>query len=271
MRFLVRTGLTTGLIAVVLATCSVSWAEYSARSSCASAGSRAVPTHAVGKTASATLIDEVMPDYHIGEKHSIFIEAPPERVLAALKRAGGYERPVVRLFGLLGAITGKGDSLSSEEKSMYEELRSGPDLVLEEPNREVVVADIGTTNGRAFSVPNTAREFASYRLGRDEMKGAVNLRVDPMREGSRLTTETLMMYGDRASCRSFGRYWGVIYPGSSLFRIELLETIKRRVESSAVTASSPQFRNDAAFGEGGRSEESPVGEVKPLAHERRGA
>jgi hypothetical protein len=243
VRFLIRTGLATSVIAVALALISVSWTEYSARTSCAGAGSSVAPTHAA-RGGSASLIDEVMPGYHIGEKHSIFIEAPPERVFDSLKGVGSYERPVVRLFGLVPAVTGNRGSFFSEGKSMYEELRSGPDLVLEEPNREVVVADVGTADERASSTPDTAREFAAYQLGRNEMKGAVNLRVDPERGGSRLTTETLMAYGDRASCRNFGRYWGVIYPGSSLLRIELLKTIKNRVESSADSASLPENRKE---------------------------
>lgn len=41
MRFLVRTGLATGAVVIVLALSSVSWREYSARSSCASVGSPA--------------------------------------------------------------------------------------------------------------------------------------------------------------------------------------------------------------------------------------
>lgn len=104
MRFLVRTGLMTSVIAIALALVSVSWAEYSARSSCASVRISTAPPKTVAEGGSATLIDEVLPEYQIGEKHTIFIEAPPERVFDSLKSAGGYERPVVRLFGLLPMI-----------------------------------------------------------------------------------------------------------------------------------------------------------------------
>ena len=64
--------MTTGVITIVLAVISVSWAEYSARSSCASAGSSAASSHAA-EVGSATLIDEFMPEYQIREKHSILI------------------------------------------------------------------------------------------------------------------------------------------------------------------------------------------------------
>ena len=117
MKFLIRTGLATGVIAVVLALFSVSWSEYSARSSCASVSS----TSALGTIAGgarATLIGEVLPEYHIGEKHSVFIDAPPERVFGWLESAGGYERPVVRLFGLLAVIAGNENApVPSRERS----------------------------------------------------------------------------------------------------------------------------------------------------------
>jgi hypothetical protein len=61
----------------------------------------------------------------------------------------------------------------------------------------------------------------------------VSFRIDPEPGGARLTTETRIKFDDQASCRQFGRYWGVIYPGSSLHRVYLLETIRRRVEVAA--------------------------------------
>ena len=264
MRFFVRTGLATGVVIIVLAVAATLWAEYSARSSCARSTSQS-------KTAAdgvyTALIERVLPEYHIGERHSIYIGAPPERVFDSLQSAGRYERPVVRLFGLLAVIAGNENApVSSREKSIYEELRSGPDLVLEVPNREVVVADVGTADERSTSAPVTARKFIAYRLGRNEMKGAVNLRVDPAEGGTRLTTSTLMLYGDTASCRNFGRYWGVIYPGSSLLRIELLESIERRVESDG----APGSRNTASFGRGKLSEGYRIGSV-PLPSARWGS
>ena len=41
MKFLVRTGLVTGIVVVALVLTSALWAEYSARNSCASVGSPA--------------------------------------------------------------------------------------------------------------------------------------------------------------------------------------------------------------------------------------
>lgn len=96
---------------------------------------------------------------------------------------------------------------------MLDWLRKGNDSVLEEPNREVVF------------------------FNEDKVtKGTLNFRVDPEGGGSRLTTETRVMFKDRDSCRDFGRYWDVMYPGSSLHRVYFLETIRQRVEHNAESA-----------------------------------
>lgn len=100
MRFLFRTGLATGAVVIVLALASVSWREYSARSSCASVGSPASSLQTADGT-SAMLVDEALPEYQIGEKHSVFIEAPPERMFESLKRDTGRKHPVIELFELL--------------------------------------------------------------------------------------------------------------------------------------------------------------------------
>ena len=79
-----------------------------------------------------------------------------------------------------------------------------------------------------------------------------------------MTTETRIEFDDENSCRNFGRYWGVIYPGSSLHRVYLLETVRHRAEA----APSPDDRSDVSFREGWRSGLSAVGTV---SGERKGS
>jgi hypothetical protein len=207
VRFLVRTGLATGVISGVLALVSVSWAEYLARSSCASVGSPAALTQGADGS-SHTLIDEALPGYQFGEKHSILVEAPPERVLDSLERDAGGEHPILRMFGLLTVFGERGaSSLSVGDEPVLDWLRTGGKEALEEPGREVVL------------------------VARDT--GAVSFRVDPEAGRTRVATETRIKFDDQTSCRQFGRYWGVIYPGSSLHRVYLLETVRHRVETPA--------------------------------------
>ena len=88
MKFLLRMASATGVIVLALALASSGWIEYSARISCASVGGSPTPARTAGD-APATLVDEILPDYQIGERHSVFVDAPPARVFDALKAYEG--------------------------------------------------------------------------------------------------------------------------------------------------------------------------------------
>jgi hypothetical protein len=78
VRFLFRTGLATGMVVGVLVLASTLWAEYSARGSCASVGSPAAWAQRADGS-SDTLVDEALPEYQIGEKHSFGWTHRPRR------------------------------------------------------------------------------------------------------------------------------------------------------------------------------------------------
>lgn len=250
MRFFIRTGLAAGLAVVVLALASVSWIEYSARSSCASVGGSAVPLRIANDGESYTLIEELVPRYQLGERHSVFVEAPPTRVFQSLKRAEGDEQPVVKLFDLLPVIAGKRDSssLSEHGKPLYSMLRETSGLVVENPNRELVTANIATADEHTPSTPKTVRGFVAYRLKHSEMKLPLSFRVEPEEGGSRLTTETRIMFADRGLCHDFGWYWGVIYPGSSLVRTDFLEAVEHRAETALLSYGRARHLNNTSNG-----------------------
>jgi hypothetical protein len=226
VRFLFRTGLATGVAVVVLILASALWAEYSARGSCASVGSPAASAQRADGS-SDTLVDEALPGYQIEEKHSIWVGAPPARVFDSLERDAGGEHPILSLFGLLTVFgERRTPSLSEADEPVLDWLRTGRVEALEGPGREVVLIADDT--------------------------GAVSFSADPEAGGARVVTETRVAFHDRASCRQFGRYWGVIYPGSSLHRVYLLETIRHRVE----VAASPDNRSDESSREKRRPERS---------------
>jgi hypothetical protein len=249
MKFFIRTGLAAGAVMLVLALVSVSWIRYSAHSTCASVGSPAPPqiAHDEGSTA---LVDEIVPEYQIGEKHSVFIEAPPARVFGSLKRAKFDEQSVIKLFDLLPVIAGKRDasSLWQDEKPLYGTLRETSGLVLERPNKELVTVSIATVDEHIPSTPNTARGFGAYRLRHNEMKLPVSFRVDSETGGSRLTTETRIMFADRNLCHDYYWYWGVIYPGSSLLRIDFLQAVKHRAEAALSPDAQGKYLDTALDG-----------------------
>jgi hypothetical protein len=196
------------------------------------------------------LVDKVLPVYQFGEKHSIFVDAAPERVFDALERTKSEGQTAIRLFDLLPVIAGKRDaaSLSGDGKPLYEMLRGTSGLVLEEPNRELVTANIATVDEHTPRTPQTVRGFVAYRLRHNEMKLPVSFRVDPDEGGSRLTTETRIAFADRNLCRGFGWYWGAIYPGSSLVRADFLRAVKHRAETASSSGGQGTFLQRALDG-----------------------
>jgi hypothetical protein len=64
-------------------------------------------------------------------------------------------------------------------------------------------------------------------------KAAINFSLEPIREGTRLATETRIRATDAAARRSFGRYWLLIRPGSATIRRSWLRAMKRRAERAA--------------------------------------
>lgn len=236
------------MVVVALALASVSWIEYSARSSCDDVGRSLSPRRVAPDAGKPVLVDEILPEYQLGEKHSVYVEAPPERVFESLKRVTGDEQPRSRLLDLLPVVFGE-RGVASGDEPLYEVLRDDAGLMLEEPGRQVATANIATAGESTPSTPNTVRRFLAYRPRHDEMKVAVDLRVDAAGDGSRLTTETRMMFDDQNLCRDFGRYYGAIYPGSSLIRVDLLEAVERRAERGARPAdrSGPAAADTAAL------------------------
>jgi hypothetical protein len=232
---LIRTGLVTGAVVLVLMLASAAWIGYSTRTSCASIGSPAAPQQTTYNKKGHALVDEILPVYHFGEKHSVFVEAAPRRVFDSLQRTKDEEQAAIRMFDLLPVIAGKRDasSFSGHGKPLYEMLRETSGLVLEEPKRELVTANIATVDEHTPRTPQTVRGFVVYRLRHNEMKLPVSFRVDPEERGSRLTTETRIAFADRALCRGFGWYWGTIYPGSSLVRADFLRAVKHRSETAS--------------------------------------
>jgi hypothetical protein len=169
------------------------------------------------------------------------IEAPPERIAAAIKEVTPRELGIVpgmvmwvrSIPSLLKGESGDGSRLSKPL------LRPGQDsswLVLaEEGDRELVIGFVGRfweADGGPHVRVGTPEEFRAFaRPG--YAKAALNFHIGEPEDGKgcRVSTETRILTTDSASQRTFGRYWHGIYPGVALIRKGLLRAIKRRAES----------------------------------------
>jgi len=180
-----------------------------------------------------TSLDHIVPAPDFQERHSLWVDASPERVLAAARAATPAEMPIVRpLFALRSLGSKRGLPAVGDAPLLDQLLRFGFSSLGEEPGREVALGVIDQawklSGGETVKVAG-AEEFRAFdRPG--FIKAAANLRVTPERGGTLLETQTRVVATDPVSLRKFGRYWRVIRPGSGLIRRSWLRAAKRRAE-----------------------------------------
>jgi hypothetical protein len=191
-----------------------------------------LPTSERRITASDTQLDEFIPVYQFDEVHAVHIDAPPDRVFAAVKAVTANE---ILLFRTLTWIRrfgrpGPESILNAPERLPILDVatRSGFLLLAELPAREILVGTI-VIAPRDARVERTA---ASFKALNDPgfAKAGMNFLLEPESSGTRLTTATRVVATDIDATRRFARYWRVIYPGSALIRRMWLRAVKRRAE-----------------------------------------
>jgi hypothetical protein len=173
------------------------------------------------------LIDEVMPDYDVHERHELWVPAEPHAAYAAVKAVSA---PEVRLFGPLMRLRtlGRSGRVFDRQTPLLEQmLEIGFVELGERPGEEIVVGAIGRFWSPIGNRPRATEEFAGF----DEpgyAKAAMNFAVRPDGDGSRITTETRVLGTDPSASRKFRLYWLVIRLGSGAIRRSWLKAIRRR-------------------------------------------
>jgi hypothetical protein len=178
-----------------------------------------------------TLIDEVLPRFDFGSRHTRRVAASPAEVARATERYRidrDASLPVRSLFLMRGLGIPRG--------SVREVLTGGGFAVLGERPGEEIVA--GTT-GRFWAI----REQANMEAPADVeafwafarpgwAKGAMTIRFEPLDDGStNLVTETRVRCSDLAARKRFALYWALISVFSGWIRRDLLRGIARLAEA----------------------------------------
>lgn len=196
------------------------------------------PRHSA--TAPASRLDEIVPAWQFAERHEVLVEAPPERVGAAIRQVTARE---IRLFRLLTWVRNPARSWSEQPENILAPpadrpildvaLGSGFLLLAEEPGREIVFGTLVIAPpGR---LPPSEEQTPGWFVALDEpgyAKAVMGFVVEDAGAGrSRVVTETRVVATDATARRRFAAYWRVIYPGSALIRRGWLEAIRRRAEA----------------------------------------
>ncbi len=172
--------------------------------------------------ASLRPLDDFLPSFEFSERHRVTIDAPRERIDAALRAVSLADIPVARALWWMRRL---GRRTGDPRKPF---VVAFPGVVLDDVPGEGVV--LGLT-GQFWRLrgnldppgPRTAQDFVAYSRP-DVCKAVIDLRVGP----SSLSTETRICVADPAARRKFRRYWLVIRPFSGLIRILLLRAARRR-------------------------------------------
>ena len=183
-----------------------------------------------------TRLDEFVPAYQFGEFHSIRIQAPRERVYAALRDVTADEIMLFRTLTWIRRLGQPGpESIlnpASDKPLLDVALRTNFIKLAEEPSREIVLGTfLVAPQGTRRKKDPTPEDFKALNSPGFAL-GAINFRLDDAANGETvLTTETRVYATDASVGRKFAAYWRVIYPGSALIRVTWLRAIKRRAET----------------------------------------
>ena len=182
-----------------------------------------------------TKLDEWMPQWQLGEKHTTEITAPPDKVFAAIHSVTADE---IFLFHTLVAIRRCGQDgpesiLNAPESKPLLDVATQTTFIYlaDDTPREIVVGTVISAPRRSVPSGKLTPELFQKTLRPGVVLATMNF-VIAAREngGSTVTTETRVYANSSSALRRFGVYWRVIHPGSDLIRRMWLRAIARRAE-----------------------------------------
>ena len=215
-----------GLIAgTYAASVSLAWLRY---------GHPSPPAH---RDEADALLDQVLPEYEVVERHHIPVAAPVEITFRAASEADLLQWPLIRaIFRAREVILGSQAKAAEHPRGLVAFTRSlGWRVLAEVPGREIVMGS-ATQPWQAEVVfrPLTPDQFRAFHEP-EYVKIAWTLRVDSRRgDQCVFRTETRVMTTDRAARAKFRRYWAFFSPGIWLIRWLLLRQLRTEAESRSV-------------------------------------
>lgn len=180
--------------------------------------------------APATRLDAFMPVYHFEERHEILIDAPVERVRAALDQVSFADIGVMKTLGRIrNAFVGGGRAVAAPVKPIVatvQDSRSGF-FLLDDTPREFVFGLAGQPWNNA-AVRLAPAEFRTWSQA-EQIKVAASFRIEDAGTGrTRVITETRIAASDPRASSKMAKYWALVYPGSGLVRRSLLKAVRAR-------------------------------------------
>jgi hypothetical protein len=178
------------------------------------------------------LLDRVMPDYDVVERHHVRVNAPSGIVLAAACDADPNSSAIVRLIFRARAFVLGARTQEVSRGGLLNQMKAlGWTTIGEREGREIVMGAV-TQPWKSDVVFRglPAEEFVTFHEP-GYVKIAWTLRVDPIDATSSIfRTETRAGATDPDARRRFRWYWARFSPGIVLIRHVLVRSVKRTAE-----------------------------------------
>ncbi len=179
------------------------------------------------------LIDKFLPAWDVQAVHSILVRGTPDEVYDALRSLNPSSSPLARSLVFLRSLPARPRRAKEDPSSTALDrfLKNGFILPDEKPGEELVLGIVGKfwTISGCLEQMNPVEFVRFNKIG--YAKAGWNFYLRKMPDGfTHLGTETRVACTDDSSGRKFRRYWFFVKPFSGLIRMEMLRTIKRRVE-----------------------------------------
>jgi hypothetical protein len=180
-----------------------------------------------------SVLDDIMPEYQFGERHSARIHAAPERVMQAVRESTfGDMKSLFTLLKIRGAVLRIHDNGAFLRDKRVLDAFTASGFLAGGNEHEALVCGVWNVRTNRRPEVRTLRELADYRE-QGALKMGYTFEVADAGDGwSTLSTETRVLALDDATRRGMGRYWRMIVPGSGLLRRQWLDAIKTRAEIS---------------------------------------
>jgi len=184
-------------------------------------------------------LDRFLPTYHFNEVHSIDVRASASAIFRSIKEITPSElSPVFRLLfwvrSVPARLVGKSDMGFVPSQSLLKQFESNFIFLADILDREIVFGMIGEpwklTDGQVVRLKEP-QEFVQFeRLDYAKVAGNFCISESGRQGHLKVSTESRIYVADPTARKKFGRYWFVIYLGSSYIRTLMLQAVKRRAE-----------------------------------------
>ena len=195
-----------------------------------------------GQAKGNPLLDQLIPQYEVRERHSVSVTAPAEITFAAARGISFHDSHIVRMVFALRELPGRllgGPATPTERRPVFDEVIAlGWRQLAETPGRQVIMGAVTQPWRQEVQFRGLpAEEFVGFREP-GYAKIAWTIEVEPAgRSSSVFSTETRVTTTDPVSRERFRRYWAFLSPGILIIRYEILRLVRAEGERLSTSRS----------------------------------